>query len=213
MLTLAGPIRRAAVQAFCGVGHIVLGGGASLAVGPFGRNAEAALHLGLGGGALCYTFSISRGAFAGVSIEGTALSSRDEVNMDFYGRPVTAKQLLLGDKMTQPVAAQKLYTALDHLLSCIGAASAARTMHAAPVRGALTHSPPRLSPPSRAMDLSPPGLLRAVSGLQSFLGRGPDKVISNPAGTLQASQVAGAQLLEGDEEEEAFDGMGGLFAD
>ncbi len=39
--------------------------GASLAVGPVGRQAEAALRLGVQGGAVCYSYSMSAGIFAG----------------------------------------------------------------------------------------------------------------------------------------------------
>ena len=56
---------RAAVQAFCGSGHAGLGGNASLAVGPLGRQADAVMRMGTMGAALCYSYSCSRGAYAG----------------------------------------------------------------------------------------------------------------------------------------------------
>ena len=58
---------RQALQAFCGRVHVGGGLGASLAIGPMGRQAEAALHLGVQGGALCYSYSLSAGVFAGKS--------------------------------------------------------------------------------------------------------------------------------------------------
>jgi len=39
--------------------------GASMAIGPVGRQAEAALRLGVQGGAMCYSYSMSSGIFAG----------------------------------------------------------------------------------------------------------------------------------------------------
>ena len=41
--------------------------------------------------------------------------------MDFYGRPVTVKELLLEERFSPPVAAAALYAALDDMLVRIGA--------------------------------------------------------------------------------------------
>ena len=56
---------RAAVQAFCGSIHCGGGGNVSLAVGPVGRQADANMRLGRSGTAVCYSYSCSRGAYAG----------------------------------------------------------------------------------------------------------------------------------------------------
>ena len=40
-------------------------GGVSVAVGPMGRSADVSLRLGRKGAALCYSYSLSRGAFIG----------------------------------------------------------------------------------------------------------------------------------------------------
>ncbi|EIE18388.1 DUF500-domain-containing protein [Coccomyxa subellipsoidea C-169] len=115
-----------AVAAFCGTLHCGLAGGVNLAVGPLGRQAEVTMQVGLAGAAMCYSYSCSRGAFAGVSIEGSLLTTRSDVNLNFYGRPLTAKQLLMGDNVSAPVAADALYTALDDLMARAGALSAER---------------------------------------------------------------------------------------
>ena len=60
-------------------------------------------------------------ASAGVSIEGSLVSTRDHINLAFYGRPVTAKQLLVEGKYPSPVAAAALYSAMDDLLVRVGA--------------------------------------------------------------------------------------------
>lgn len=57
---------------------------------------------------------------AGVSVDGTVMRARDSINRDFYGRPLTAKQLLTGDSPAQPLAARPLYAALDDMLACYG---------------------------------------------------------------------------------------------
>ena len=45
------------------------------------------------------------------------MSVRNSINTDFYGRPVTARQLLLDDSISPPAAAQPLFTALTELLA------------------------------------------------------------------------------------------------
>ena len=49
------------------------------------------------------------------------VSTRDHINLAFYGRPVTAKQLLLEGKFAAPVSAASLFAALDNLLVRVGA--------------------------------------------------------------------------------------------
>jgi lipid-binding SYLF domain-containing protein len=66
----------AAVEAFSKGGNVTLGGALSVAAGPVGRDAEGSLTLA----AATYTYSRSQGLFAGVSLEGTVIVSRDEAN-------------------------------------------------------------------------------------------------------------------------------------
>ena len=53
---------------------------------------------------------------AGISVEGTVMTTRDRANRGFYGRPLTAKQLLLEGAVVPPTAARPLYAALDQLM-------------------------------------------------------------------------------------------------
>jgi len=108
-----------AVNAFSGRAQLVVGGSVSLAIGVgVARIAEASLKVGDGGGtARCYSYGISRGAFAGMSIEGAVISTRDDVNMNFYGQQVSPKELLLQGSPIQPPAAKMLYEALDAVAS------------------------------------------------------------------------------------------------
>lgn len=113
---------QAAVRAFCG-SQLGVGGSASISAGPVGREAAAKLALGTGGGgALCYSYSCSRGAFVGLALEGTLLRSRDAINERFYGRALPAKALLLSEAAQPPAAAATLYDALDELLARVGEA-------------------------------------------------------------------------------------------
>lgn len=55
-----------------------------------------------------------------MSVEGAVISTRDDVNMNFYGRAVSAKDLLLQDSPNQPLAAKMLYEALDAVAGTSG---------------------------------------------------------------------------------------------
>jgi len=145
-----------ALQAFCGRVHVGAGVGGSMAVGTVGRQAEAAMRLGAQGGAMCYSYSMSSGIFAGISIEGSVVSTRDHINLAFYGRPVTAKQLLVEGKLPSPVAAAALYSAMDNLLVRLGAPTTKRYVDA-PKKVVPTPSSPQ--PANDSPHASPPEML------------------------------------------------------
>jgi SH3 domain-containing YSC84-like protein 1 len=75
---------------------ITLGGQASVAAGPFGRSGEASTDLKLN--AEIYTYAKSKGLFAGLSIAGARLAADKEANAQYYGQPVSVKQLLFDHK-------------------------------------------------------------------------------------------------------------------
>lgn len=66
-------------------GDITLGGDASVAAGPVGRSASAATNASFD--AEVYSYSRSRGLFAGVSLEGAALNIDRGANATFYDEP------------------------------------------------------------------------------------------------------------------------------
>jgi lipid-binding SYLF domain-containing protein len=66
-------------------GKFTLGAQASVAAGPVGRSAEAATDVQLQ--AEIYSYSRSRGLFAGVALDGAALQIDDDANAQFYGSP------------------------------------------------------------------------------------------------------------------------------
>ena len=92
-----------AVVAFAKGGNVTLGGAMSLATGPVGRDLEGAMAVG----AVMYTYSRSQGFFAGVSLEGTVIGTRDDANAEFYGKPVQAREILSGS-IPPPAGAEKL---------------------------------------------------------------------------------------------------------
>ncbi|KAL4339575.1 hypothetical protein GQ457_08G003700 [Hibiscus cannabinus] len=108
-----------AVKTFCSRMHISLGAGCSAAAGPLGRVVEADLRAGDRGTGMCYTYSCSKGAFVGVSLEGNIVATRMDTNLRFYGDPyLTTADILLGT-VSRPKAAEPLYVALDDLYSSL----------------------------------------------------------------------------------------------
>lgn len=101
-----------AVKSFSGIGNVQIGAGVDVAIGPVGR--------GMGGGlgisesaalnpALMY--GNSKGAFVGVSLDGSLIMTRPDVNFKFYGRQYDPLEILFGN-VPAPNAAEPLYTAI-----------------------------------------------------------------------------------------------------
>src|ERR1700690_4204181 len=86
-----------------------LGGEATVAAGPLGRDAAAQTDAELNAEMLSY--SRSRGLFAGISLEGATLRPDEEANRELYGRDATNREILTGDFKT-PAAARKFENAL-----------------------------------------------------------------------------------------------------
>jgi lipid-binding SYLF domain-containing protein len=91
-----------AVKAFSEGTNVQLGGALSVAAGPVGRSAEA----GVTTRAAVYSYSISQGLFAGVSLEGTVIEMNHKANARYYApaRPVTARLILNGTIAPPPGA-------------------------------------------------------------------------------------------------------------
>lgn len=94
-----------AVKTFSQAGSLTLGGNVSVAAGPVGRNAEAAGAASLRSVAGIFSYSKTKGLFAGVSLEGSAIIERKDANTKLYGRQIAAKQLLSGGERPPPQAA------------------------------------------------------------------------------------------------------------
>ena len=97
---------------FSNNGNIQLGADIGVAVGPLGRALEADIGASPGKLAPIYTYSLSKGLYAGVSLDGKVIMTRHRVNERFYGREVTGMELLCGQIPTPP-AARPLYDALQ----------------------------------------------------------------------------------------------------
>ncbi|CAI4061102.1 hypothetical protein SKDZ_06G0890 [Saccharomyces kudriavzevii ZP591] len=101
-----------AVKSFSEFGTITLGGNISVSAGPLGRSAEAAASASAGGVAAVFAYSKSKGLFAGVSVEGSAIIERREANRKFYGDNCTAKMILSG-RIRAPPAVDPLFRVLE----------------------------------------------------------------------------------------------------
>jgi len=125
---------------------IQLGADIGVAVGPLGRSAEA--DIGASAGSLSlgtsqsgvavapiYTYSLSKGLYAGLSLDGRILMTRDRVNEKFYGRSLSAHELLSG-RVATPPAAQPLYDALKR---CRVYGSGVKPLPALPVASARSN--------------------------------------------------------------------------
>ena len=90
---------------------VKLGGDASIAAGPIGRDASADTDAFMKAEILSY--SRTRGVFVGVSLEGSTLRPDDDATADVYGRKLTAKEIILGGGVSVPVSGRHLVAVLE----------------------------------------------------------------------------------------------------
>ena len=77
-----------------------LGGDASITAGPYGLGLEGATSPNLSADFL--SFSLSKGAFAGVSFEGAILYMSDDSNKAYYGKEVRPVEILHEKTVSNP---------------------------------------------------------------------------------------------------------------
>jgi lipid-binding SYLF domain-containing protein len=87
-----------------------IGADAAAAIGPVGRDASAQTDAMMMAEIL--SWSRSRGAFAGVSLDGATLRNDLDENKSMYGKEWTGKQIL-GSGATPPASAAKLISELN----------------------------------------------------------------------------------------------------
>jgi SH3 domain-containing YSC84-like protein 1 len=90
---------------------VKLGANASAAAGPKGRSLEGSTDASLRAEILSY--SRSRGLFAGVSLEGTSLRPDDDASKEIYGRKVTARTIVTGNRISVPASGRHLVDVLE----------------------------------------------------------------------------------------------------
>jgi lipid-binding SYLF domain-containing protein len=125
-------------------GKVTLGADASVAAGPVGRQSSAATDIGLT--AQVYSYSRASGLFAGVALDGSALTIDNHSNEAFYGRPgVLASEIIRSDAPSGPAAAQTFIAAIQRSVSGV-AAHAAAPAGSAPVQPAPADTTARPAP-------------------------------------------------------------------
>jgi len=92
---------------------VKLGADASIAAGPKGRDAQAATDVTFRAEMLSY--SRSRGAFAGVYLEGSTLRPDNDANRRLYGKDVTAEQIVKESSVQAPSGAHGLVATLERV--------------------------------------------------------------------------------------------------
>ena len=93
-------------------GKYTLGADAGVAAGPVGRVAKASTDIELK--AEIYSYSRSRGLFAGISLEGSSMQVDDKSNAAYYGKEaILPSDILSGKDVKTPVDAEKLNKSLD----------------------------------------------------------------------------------------------------
>ncbi|TMW59031.1 hypothetical protein Poli38472_007176 [Pythium oligandrum] len=95
--------------------QVNLGAGLDLTVGPYGRSAEVAAAASTSGLNANYSYSHSKGFFAGISLQGKVIVARNDLNRKFYGRDIQPMEILNGH-VAAPNAARPLYEALGHAM-------------------------------------------------------------------------------------------------
>src|SRR3981189_1269215 len=90
---------------------VKLGGDASVAAGPVGRNASVETDASLRAEILSY--SRARGLFAGVSLEGSTIRPDNGDNRHVYGREISARDIVLSGTVAVTPAAEQFISTLD----------------------------------------------------------------------------------------------------
>ena len=128
-------------------GKVTLGADASVAAGPVGRQASAATDAAFK--AEVYSYSRSRGVFAGLALDGTAITIDDKANAAFYRKPGVASGDIIAGAVTSAEEPARRFLA--------AVASSTRMQHPAVQRSA-----------SAAGSAAPPPAAPAPSGAKSF---------------------------------------------
>lgn len=138
-------------------GKVTLGADASVAAGPVGRQTAAATDVGLT--AQVYTYSRAQGLFAGVALDGSALTIDRKSNAAYYNQAgILASEIIAGNTNSTPPTTTEFVAALDKIL---GIASPVAT-GAMPASPAANNSSPTATPfsttpsqPSQSLEATP----------------------------------------------------------
>ncbi len=184
-----------AVEAFKSRGQMTIGAELGVSLGPIGKSLETDVTLGNKGAAHAFSYAVSHGLFAGVSLEACGIAQRKDVNRNFYGERAHASALLAGE-YARPLGAEPLYKALD-VLSYDGDTKqqtereVMRLAEYERLRGNFMSSTNRnLSTPTL-------GAPSTNSGSSSSIGGGGNRVTPSASGGLMNGHVGGVSVRAG----------------
>lgn len=123
-------------------GKLTLGADASVAAGPVGRAASAATDANFA--AEIYSYSRNRGLFAGVALDGTALTIDNRANRAFYAtRTVQPSDIFSGSVTKNSETVRRLLAAVatSTRTGAVAPAATPASVPAAPAAGAATPAP------------------------------------------------------------------------
>jgi lipid-binding SYLF domain-containing protein len=135
---------RRGVEGIAG-GKLTLGAGASVAAGPVGRQGEVAAGID----AEVFSYSRNRGLFAGVALDGTALTIDNRANSRYYGRSGVLASEIMSGAVTKD--AENVRRFLAAIAASTGETAAAVTTGAA-------HTTPPAAPGAPAPAPAPTGV-------------------------------------------------------
>lgn len=146
-------------------GKVTLGADASVAAGPVGRQASAATDASFS--SEVYSYSRTRGLFAGVALDGSAITIDKKANGAFYKKPgVRASDIINGNVTTNAPSAQKF---LSVVASSTGAAKPAAVSDSARVPAESADA--TLAP----ADATPPGAVKVYPLDPNAPGQAPQQ--------------------------------------
>ncbi len=92
--------------------NVTLGGDIAVAAGPVGRRGELGTDYKLD--ASIYSYSMTQGLFAGISLKGAAVSVSEKTNEEYWGKPTSAQEAF--GKSASSAAIQPLIAELNTLI-------------------------------------------------------------------------------------------------
>jgi lipid-binding SYLF domain-containing protein len=80
-------------------GNVTLGGNISIAAGPMGRSLSAETDYRLQSS--IYSYSVSKGFFAGLSLQGSIVQVDNDANKEYYGSLLTSDEMMRREPQTK----------------------------------------------------------------------------------------------------------------
>jgi lipid-binding SYLF domain-containing protein len=141
-------------------GKLTLGADASVAAGPVGRSASAATDQNFA--AEVYSYSRSRGLFAGIALDGTSISVDSKANAAYYRKPgVMASDIINGTVTSSDETSRRFLSAVATSTTSVPASTSTATPSS-------TAAPESTSNSGTAVNEAPAGGPHAPSGARTF---------------------------------------------